>query len=878
MGNCFSASLSLDEPVQKVFEWLVEKRGYTHNLVNNLVDLEATMEELKAKRDDLLRRRKREEDISPLMLEKFQVWLNTIETIADKVNGIVNDRNIERQSFISRYRYGESVFLTLKKVEKLKNEDFEVIAVTHEVKELPLQPTIVGQEKMLEKAWNHLIEDGVGVMGFYGMGGVGKTTLLKQIYNKFSNDRRGFEHVILVVVSRDSQMEKIQDDIAHEVGLNREEWKQKDKSQKEVCLHNFLKEKRFVLFLDDVWKKVDLTEIGVPDPRSQKGCKLAFTTRSQEVCRRMAVEKLMEVRCLEENEAFDLFQKKVGETTLGSNPGILELASKVVKKCCGLPLALNIIGETMSCKETVEEWRNAINVLNSYAAEFDGMEDKVLPLLKFSYDSLKGDHVKSCLLYCALFPEDAVIRKKELIEYWICEEFIDGSESIERAEDKGYEIIGSLARASLLMEGVAYDGEAFVFMHDVVREMALWIASELGIQKEAFVVSAGVGLLEIPKVKNWNVVRRMSLMDKKIHLDGSPECMELTTLLLRVGGYERGNWRDWEKMIELEFFNYMPKLVVLDLSRNRSLSELPEGISNLVSLQYLNLTETSIRCLPKKVLQALKKLIHLDLEYTSKLESIVGISDLCSLKVLKLSGTHLPWDLDTVKELETLEHLEILTIIFNVTPSLERFLSSPRLKSITRSLVIWDEVVSSPNRNLESTGISLSGSIDKLREFSIVRCRIPEIKIGRICSFLSLVRVYITDCDSLKELTFLMFAPNLRVLNVRDAKDMEDIINREKACEWEESVNIPFQKLNEVYLGNLPQLKNIYWSPLPFPCLEKIEVRNCPSLKKLPLDSQSGKQGENGCIIRYTSPRWIKGVQWEDEATKIRFLSSCKKV
>ena len=58
---------------------------------------------------------------------------------------------------------------------------------------------IVGQETMLEKAWKYLMEDGVGIMGMYGMGGVGKTTLLSQIHNKFSNDRRGSTKIFCVV-------------------------------------------------------------------------------------------------------------------------------------------------------------------------------------------------------------------------------------------------------------------------------------------------------------------------------------------------------------------------------------------------------------------------------------------------------------------------------------------------------------------------------------------------------------------------------------------------------------------------------------------------------------------------------------------------------
>ncbi|CAA7034201.1 unnamed protein product [Microthlaspi erraticum] len=224
--------------------------------------------------------------------------------------------------------------------------------------------------------------------------------------------------------------------------------------------------------------------------------------------------------------------------------------------------------------------------------------------------------------YCALFPEDYNIDKEELIDYLIGEGIIDGSEGIERAENKGYEIIGDLVRASLLMEEV---GTEQVHMHDVVREMASWIASELGREKEAFIVHAGVGLSEIPKVKNWNVVRKMSLMKNKIRkLDGSPECPELTTLLLQNNIFLEN--------ISSEFFKSMPKLVVLDLSQNKHLTSVPDGISELVSLQYLNLSRTGIRHLPMG-LQELKKLIHLDLLSTSNLSSIAGISNLHNLMI-----------------------------------------------------------------------------------------------------------------------------------------------------------------------------------------------------------------------------------------------------
>ncbi|CDY46182.1 BnaA01g23040D [Brassica napus] len=710
MGNCVSLSISSDQSMKKVCQWLDIQVGYVHNLEKNLAALETTMEELKAKRDDLSRRVTREEDRGLQRLSEFQVWLTRVETFENEANNLLSARNGQLQrlcllgfcskSLILSYRYGKSVSMNLREVEKLNSKVFEVIveqAHTFEVEERQLQSTIVGQKEMLENAWNHLMEDRVGIMGLYGMGGVGKTTLLTQLNNKFSGMTCGFDFVIWVVVSKELRVEKIQSEIAQKLRL----------------------ESRFQQH------KTDAKWHSQPVPR--------------------------------------------------------------------------LYVRTWALKN---QWKS------------------------------------------------------------------------NASENKGYDIIGSLVRASLLTD-VKWYGTENVCMHDVVREMALWIASDLGAQKEAFIVRAGAGLSEMPKVENCNVVRRMSLIKNKIHhLPSSQEYLELTTLLL-----EKANLTN----ISSEFFKSMPRLAVLDLSYNGNLFELPDGISQLVSLQYLNLSYTSIRHLPRGV-QELKKLIHLDLEETDNLSNIDGIlSSLHNLKILNLSRAGFSLDCNILEELQTLEHLEILTIEIDLQQGLEQFLSSHKLTPATRNLTIRC-------MQLESSGISLPISMENLREFNIVWCSISEIKMGTICMesktvspldnprtscFLSLSKVIILDCKCVKELTLLMFAPNLRVLSVQFAKQLEDVINKEKSRHGEKSRIVPFRRLEYLLLGDLPELKNIYWNPLPFPCLKRIDIIECPNLKKLPLDSQSGKLGGNRVIIRYTEKEWIETVEWEDEATKIRFLRSC---
>ncbi|KAF3522444.1 hypothetical protein F2Q69_00046642 [Brassica cretica] len=95
----------------------------------------------------------------------------------------------------------------------------------------------------------------------------------------------------------------------------------------------------------------------------------------------------------------------------------------------------------MSCKKNVHEWRHANKILNTFSHEFPGMEEKILSVLKFSYDGLGNEKMKSCFLYCSLFPENYEIKKEELIEYWISEGFINGERDEDGSNNEGHDII-----------------------------------------------------------------------------------------------------------------------------------------------------------------------------------------------------------------------------------------------------------------------------------------------------------------------------------------------------------------------------------------------------------------------------------------------------
>ncbi|CAA7029688.1 unnamed protein product [Microthlaspi erraticum] len=866
MGSFPSCQLSCDESVNRIFRCLRGK-GYIRNLNDNLKRLQREMEDLKATQQEVKNRLAREEAEHRQRLESVRVWLTRVDSLVTHVNDLVSTspNQLEKlclcglcsKNVCSSYKYGKNVFLLLEEVKVLKSEgNFEVVSeptTRFEVEERHTEPTI-GQEQMLDTAWKRLMEDGVEFMGLHGMGGVGKTTLFNKIHNRFAEMPGGFDVVIWVVVSQGVEISKLQEDIAKKLNLCDEGWNKQNESDKAAKIHRVLNGKRFVLMLDDIWEKVDLITIGVPFPTRENGCKVAFTTRSQEVCGRMGDHEPMEVKCLEWNEAWELFTKIIGDNTLRRNPNIVEPAQKVAKKCHGLPLALNVIGETMASKTMVQEWEHAIDVLTRSAAEFPDMENKILPILKYSYDSLADEHIKSCFLYCALFAEDDEIDKERLINYWICEGFIGEHQVVKRAMNKGYVILGTLIRANLLSEGGI---DSAVKMHDVVRELALWIASSFGKEKETYVVKARVGLCETPQVKDWGAVRRMSLMDNNIEkITRGSKCTELTTLLLQSNNL---------KNLSGEFIQSMQKLVVLDLSFNRNFNKLPEEISKLVSLQYLDLSHSSIGRMPVGFLE-LKKLIHLDLTFARELCSVGRISKLSSLRILKLLMSKACGDVILLEELQLLEHLQVLTITISTKSGLEHILGDPRLANCIYSLNISGFEYGFNILSLMSMG--------NLSELWVEKSHVTEIdtnlKYRESPCFANLSMVCVMHCNNNKDLTWLLFAPNLVTLYILYSEEVEEIINKEKTTNLT-GIITPFQKLESLRLCDLPKLESIYWSPLSFPLLGYIAADYCPKLRKLPLIATSGKQVGEFKITMHPQEQ-ITNLEWEDEDTKNRFL------
>nr|VDC64965.1 unnamed protein product [Brassica rapa] len=841
MGGCLSLNFSCDKAVDQTCSCLFGDRNYIHMMEANLEALETAMEKLEDRRDDLLRRVSIEEDKGLERLAQVEGWLSRVARIDSQVSDLLKDEPTETKRLcvfrycstkcISSCEYGKKVSKKLKEVNELFPQgDFKDVAGKRraaKVEKKRIQTTI-GLDSMVEKAWNSIMKHERRTLGIYGMGGVGKTTLLTHINNKLDKEVNGFDVVIWVVVSQDLQYKGIQDQILRRLRADKE-CENQTEEEKAYYVENILGRKKFILLLDDLWSEADLKKIGVPSPTQENGSKIVFTTRSKKVCSDMEADDKLQIDCLSTNEAWELFRSIVGEDLLKLH--IPTLAKRICEKCYGLPLALNVIGKAMKYKEDVHEWRHAKKVLNTSSHEFPGMEEKILSVLKFSYDGLEEENVKSCFLYCSLFPEDYEIKKEELIEYWISEGFIKGERDEDGSHNKGHVIIGSLVRAHLLME---CEKESTLYktgftpavkMHDVLREMAIWIGKEEEKQEEKQCVKTGVKLRHIPDDINWSDLRRISLMSNQIEeISCCPKCPNLSTLFLRDNDL---------KVIQGKFFQFMPALVVLDLSRS-ILRELPEEICSLTSLQYLNLSYTLISSLSVG-LKGLRKLISLDLEYSPSLKSIDGIgTSLPNLQVLKLYRSRQYIDARSIEELQLLEHLKILTGNVKDAIMLESIQRVERLVSCVQHLLI----IGMDAEVLTLNTVALGG----LQELEIESSKISEIKIDWKSKekedlpspcFKHLSSIFIYDLEGPKELSWLLFAPYLKHLEVRRSKTLEEIINKEKGMSISNvhpDMTVPFAKLQSLTLWDLVELKRICSDPQPLPSLKNILVEKCPNL------------------------------------------------
>ncbi|XP_048333023.1 probable disease resistance protein At4g27220 [Ziziphus jujuba] len=887
------------------------------NVLERVINYEGIDEKMKKLKRKCDRLESREEDVKAelqyaerLSLKKrrkvVENWLTDVASIKNEVK--MMEQQVRESSWFSSHLLHESKIARLTEgvTELIQQGQFPkgLTLEVHGNQQTELITTkLIGQKFQQHKivVWERLRSGNVSKIGVYGMGGVGKTTLVTPIHNEL------LAHpdftVSWVTVSQNFSIRKLQSNIAKKTGLILEN--DDDERERAANLAQSLRKmNNLVLILDDVWQDFEpYLEVGIPLGRNE--CKLILTSRSSEVCDKIGCEAKIKVGELSEKEAWELFIDKL-EHGGALSPGIEAIARSLTKKCSGLPLGIITMAGSMKGKEDIIEWHDALEKLNNSVAEHhDDMGLKVFKVLKYSYDQLKDPKVQQCFLYCSLFPKDYNIDREILIELFIDEGFADGLRSRQAELDRGHTVLNKLENACLLEAGINWlDEKKYVKMHDLVRSMAI----QIGRAKFQFLVEAGEQWREIPGEEKWaEDLKKVSLMDNLLsHTPSSisPKCPRLKTLML--------NRNFHLEIIPDCFFGHMPQLSVLDLSHT-GIKNLPTSISELVNLIALWLEGCQeLKYVPS--LENLKALRRLNLRKTDITEVPHGLDMLLNLRYLNLEETAIEEISDGIlSKLSCLQYLAIDSQLdlSDITrkvrgqeivelSKLETFKGYLYDVSDFNTYVRWREENGGPNNYvLLLTMRALTGTIkyidtkDELskKDVRLFGCKISKSKGGEesfvlpkdvqhllmencndtasLCDIPSLHNATklsgceISSCQGMEHVVCsccsLPLIQYLDSLDLYDLKELRALIGAERCCASASSNLLQpdmFSSLRRFFLYDCPKIKRLFMRDL-LPNLKnlvELAVHNCHQMVEIIGDaSDEDEDDENEDAVSATS-------------------------
>ena len=696
--------------VAKVAEYLVapigRQLGYLYNYRSNLDKLEEQVEKLGDARGRLQRdvdeADRQGDEIEP----DVQKWLTRTEGIIQKAKELIEDEKAANTSCFnlkSRYQRSRQAKKQSGDIGQIQESKFDRVSYR-----LPPQgiwsarlrdcQALESRASILNEIMEALRNDDIRMIGVWGMGGVGKTTLANQVAEKAEEDKL-FEKVVMALnISQTPNVTKIQEEIAGILGLK---FGQEGELERADHLCKSLNNKKTVLvILDDIWEELRLEKIGIPYGDAHRGCKVLLTSRSRGVLSgQMGTEKIFHVRHLHEEEAWSLFKETAGDPV----DELKSIAIQVARECAGLPIAIVTVAKALKFQSNYM-WSNALLALQRSAAmKIDGVPDKAYACLKFSYDYLEGDEVKLLFLLCGMLGYGD-ISMDQLLKYGIgldlFEDVFTDVTSLEQTRNKLLALVKILKDSSLLLDaedrnllGVGGPGvflgdnyeNRFVRMHDVVGDVARAIAAK---DPHRFVViKEALGLEEWQRKEEFRNCSRISLQCGDLReLPERLVCSKLEFFLL--------NGDDDSLRIPDTFFEKTELLKVLDLS-NVCLTRLPSSlgflsnlrtlrvyrctfediavIGELKKLQVLSFESCKIKRLPKEFMQ-LTDLRALDLWDCSDLEVIPQnvISSVSRLEHLCLVKSFTKWGAEgfgsgesnnaCLSELNNLSYLKTLCI------------------------------------------------------------------------------------------------------------------------------------------------------------------------------------------------------------------------
>nr|ABV29167.1 disease resistance protein R3a-like protein [Solanum demissum] len=813
-------------------------------------------------------------------------WLNKLQSAVDGAENLIEQLNYEALRLkvegqlqnlaeTSNQQVSDDFFLNIKK--KLEDTIKKLEVLVKQIGRLGIKEHYVSTKQETRTPSTSLVDD-AGIFGrqneienligrllskdtkgknlvvvpIVGMGGLGKTTLAKAVYN----DEKVKEHFGLKAwfcVSEAYDAFRITKGLLQEIGSF--DLKADDNlNQLQVKLKESLKGKKFLIVLDDVWNDNynewdDLKNVFV---QGDIGSKIIVTTRKASVALMMGSETI-NMGTLSDEASWDLFKRHSLENRdPKEHPELEEIGKQIADKCKGLPLALKALAGVLRGKSEVDEWRD---ILRSEIWELPSCLNGILPALMLSYNDLPA-HLKQCFAYCAIYPKDYQFCKDQVIHLWIANGLVQQFHS----GNQYFLELRSRSLFEMVSESSEWNSEKFL-MHDLVNDLAQIASSNLCIKLEdnkgshmleqcrhmSYSIGEGGDFEKLKSLFKSEKLRTLLPIDIQFLYKIKLSKRVLHNILPRLTSLRALSLSHFE-IVELPYdlFIELKLLRLLDISRTQ-IKRLPDSICVLYNLETLLLSSCAdLEELPLQM-EKLINLRHLDISNTCLLKMPLHLSKLKSLQVLVgakfLVGGLRMEDLGEVHNLYgSLSVVELQ----NVVDSREAVKAKMREKNHVDKLSLeWSESSSADNSQTERD------ILDELRPHK-------NIKVVKITGyrgtnfpnwlaeplFLKLVKLSLRNCKNCYSLPALGQLPCLKFLSIRGMHGITEV-TEEFYGSW--SSKKPFNCLEKLKFKDMPEWKQ--WDLLgsgEFPILEKLLIENCPELclETVPIQLSSLKSFE----------------------------------
>ncbi|PHU08040.1 hypothetical protein BC332_24529, partial [Capsicum chinense] len=711
----------------------------------------------------------------------------------------------------------------------------------------------IGRDDQREWLLNYLTTSYSGepkVIPIVGMGGIGKTTLAKEVYGNKSVLRR-FDIRSWATVSQQHNRKEILLCLLQSAIKMDDSVRMKGEAELADMLQKSLKRKRYLIVLDDIWSCEVWDGVRRCFPTEDNaGSRILLTTRNNEVACYADTENLsLQMDLMGPDESWSLL-KSAAFSSEALPYGFEAVGKQIADECHGLPLTIVVVDGLLKSKRAIEDWESVAKDVKSFV--MNDPDERCSRVLGLSYNHLTSD-LKACLLHFGIFPEDSEIPVKNLKRSWIAEGFLKLENDLEGEAEKCLQEL--VDRCLVLVCKKSLDGTKIrsCKVHDLIYDLCV-----REIQRENIFIMNDIVLDQ--SVSAWGPLSMQKMKPfKRVTGDEYFYCRNglyralLTPVRRQLRDHDNNDLLKRTHSIfcfHLED-SFLPPFLKSELShfkllkvlelRHLGIGNFPVQILSLIWLRYLSLLCHMCLDIPREIcrLWNLQTFIVQGISPFVKINVPEEIWGLTQLRHLKLPAFYLP---DCPSGSANKGRLYFPNLPSrSVDKGRHWDLSNLQTISYLSPLCCKEEVIMGI-QNVKELGISgFETEIIGIRDSGIVNNLVHLQQLETLsfmwCSklFPESARAFPATLKKLKlERTSLSWSyldiiaelPNLEVLKLMD-----------DACdgkEWHPIVR-GFNKLKFLLIeGN--SLK--YWKATNdnFPVLERLMIRSCRHLKEIPIE------------------------------------------